>query len=731
MNQIKFSEIKVLDFQTLRDSIPQAVSQAVTTEEVHIRMSKLKGNGIYDLISIGKMAGKNRIRHAATVLCVLSMLISLMWAACLFSGGSDSYAEDNIATNTDNGYVTESFVVNMDVDKDCVYNVTEKIAVNFREPRRGIFRYIPYQNDNARIEDVEVVGEKSYITGSTNAKGSAVKVIRIGDPDKYITGRHEYTIKYKIIGIRNDLKPIRKPDDRTGFSGAFHDKQVRDGKEDLVYVDLVPGEWQTGINYVKATINFPKDVDWSKFKLFTGKYGSYSESENVTVNTDGRTAAFEAVNWEPNSGVTLYGNVGRDYWEGVENASRAFHRIYVITILLAVVIAALWFFFGRDKKYIKTVEFYPPEDMTPMEVGYVVDGKVDNEDKVSNFIYAAGRGYMDIEQDCQDEKKFTFRKKKDYDSDQFENEKNFVRLFIHNLFVKGDEVSSDDFPDVFLKDFGNVNSMIKDYYHGKRKLFTPASIAAQIFSGILFVIAIIYANIFVVSEMIYYTQFEILLISSVFDVIALITLMGIMSSFSYRQNNLNSKKKWAYIFGIVTVGIFELLVNGLLYFAVIGLPSLGIVVIACKIISLVMIAFMHKRSKYGTEIMGKLMGFRDFIEKAELPMIEGLVDKDPAYFYKILPYAYVFGLTGKWIKNFEGLKIDPPEWYNSGSYNMSSMAFPLYMASSLNNLNSGIQSSIMESISSSSDMGGGGISGGGIGGGFSGGGFGGGGGGAW
>lgn len=62
---------------------------------------------------------------------------------------------------------------------------------------------------------------------------------------------------------------------------------------------------------------------------------------------------------------------------------------------------------------------------------------------------------------------------------------------------------------------------------------------------------------------------------------------------------------------------------------------------------------------------------------------------------------------------------------------MSSMAFPLYMASSLNNLNSGIQSSIMESISSSSDMGGGGISGGGIGGGFSGGGFGGGGGGAW
>ena len=42
-----------------------------------------------------------------------------------------------------------------------------------------------------------------------------------------------------------------------------------------------------------------------------------------------------------------------------------------------------------------------------------------------------------------------------------------------------------------------------------------------------------------------------------------------------------------------------------------------------------------------------------------------LVEEDPAYFYNVLPYAYVMGLTKKWIEKFENIVPEPVEWYHS------------------------------------------------------------------
>ena len=40
----------------------------------------------------------------------------------------------------------------------------------------------------------------------------------------------------------------------------------------------------------------------------------------------------------------------------------------------------MWLIFGRDPKFAKTVEFYPPDGMSPAELGYVVDGALDHKD---------------------------------------------------------------------------------------------------------------------------------------------------------------------------------------------------------------------------------------------------------------------------------------------------------------------------------------------------------------
>ena len=112
-----------------------------------------------------------------------------------------------------------------------------------------------------------------------------------------------------------------------------------------------------------------------------------------------------------------------------------------------------------------------------------------------------------------------------------------------------------------------------------------------------------------------------------------------------------------------------------------------------------------------------------------------MVEESPDYFYDVLPFAYVFGLTDKWAKKFENIALRQPEWYSASPGSMAAGYFNAMMFT--NALNHG-----MASVQNSMEIrpapkGGGGFSGGGMGGGgfsgggFSGGGMGGGGGGSW
>ena len=63
--------------------------------------------------------------------------------------------------------------------------------------------------------------------------------------------------------------------------------------------------------------------------------------------------------------------------------------------------------------------------------------------------------------------------------------------------------------------------------------------------------------------------------------------------------------------------------------------------------------------------MEKLTGFKEFIKAAEIDRIKLLVEENPGYFYNILPFAMVFGLTDKWAKNFDSIMKEPPGWYDT------------------------------------------------------------------
>ena len=75
---------------------------------------------------------------------------------------------------------------------------------------------------------------------------------------------------------------------------------------------------------------------------------------------------------------------------------------------------------------------------------------------------------------------------------------------------------------------------------------------------------------------------------------------------------------------------------------------------------------MVKRTKYGEVISARVKGFRDFLVTAEKEKLESLVEKNPNYFYYILPYTYVLNISKKWIEKFQDIKM--PE-NNMGNMN--------------------------------------------------------------
>ncbi len=187
-------------------------------------------------------------------------------------------------------------------------------------------------------------------------------------------------------------------------------------------------------------------------------------------------------------------------------------------------------------------------------------------------------------------------------------------------------------------------------------------------------------------------------------------------------------------FFILGIGIFASLFSGYswLQFQFCIVLSSGLVYLFGMI--------MPKRGHFGMDRYMELLGFREFIERAESDKLKGLLQENPRYFDETVSFAIVMGLGSLWAEKFKDLINSAPVWYQSADHGtfttsllVSSMISSMYhMDHNFNYHYTPGSSSGSGSHSSgfSSFGGGGGFSGFG-GGGFSGGGFGGGGGSSW
>lgn len=634
------------------------------------------------------------------------------------SGTSTTTNNNSQYSNYD--YILNSYDINMIVNENNTFKITEKIGVYFNIDKHGIFRKIPLKNvvtrldgttskNRAKISDINV--SDNYSLHNENG----YKVIKIGDANHTITGQKNYTISY-LYNLGKDT-----------------------GKEyDELYFNLIGDEWDTSISNITFTITMPKEFDKSKLGFSSGIKGS-TDGSNVIFDVSGNVITGKLNGTlNPGEALTVRLELPEGYFVGASNNFDFMMIISIIFPILFVLIGyLLWKKYGKDEQVIETVEFYPPQGFNSLEVGFLYKGKAENQDVTSLLVYLANQGYIKISEF--EEKSlfsssqgFKITKLKEYDGNNINEQ-----VFLNGLFTKRptislfgsnddasnnpNEVTSVDLYNNFYITMNKILSNINNK-ENKHKIFEKAASSKTIF--IVLMIIATYCLI-TIPPIFAYGELSTLLFALLFPGIGF-TVMFKMLFGETQTIYVNGKPTHSSIgtklFGLVWGGMF-----GGMPWAFMVLPALledyiylviYIIGLLCVLGLIICLKYLPKRTLYGNQILGKLKGFKNFLETAEKDKLEAMVMQDPSYFYNILPYTYVLGVSDKWIKKFETISLQAPSWYDSPT-GFNVVTFGSFM----NNTMTSAQKSMSSSPSSSS--------GGSSGGGSSGGGSGGGGGGSW
>lgn len=620
------------------------------------------------------------------------------------------------------GFYYDNVRVEAQVHKDNSWDITETFDIVFLEPRHGFYRYIPYtfrlMHDVAEegqpeqmewfdyvsdVDDISVPGWE-YTTEDSNDEFC---IIRIGSANREVTGAQRYVIRYTYT-YSDDRRP------------AY----------DYLLHTILGTEFEQEINHFEFDISFDKplpDDIADRLEVYGGKYGSRSTMDYTLTEVTPTSICGEASDIEPRCGITIFAPLPADYYEGTHGASHLLHYILLaITALLIVVIIVLALATKRPL-VTKIIEFYPPEGISSAEVGTIIDTTADTIDITSLIPWMAGQGYLKIKEIKEGrlfkntDLELTWQRPLPADAPKYQQK--LMKL----LFAKGTVVR--------MKSIGEhptaiegIKKALSEGFKGERKLTNTSCIPLLL----LFLLPI-FGTLALASNSVVSTwggdNFWVAAV--LFGVTCASGTLWRFGSAGSDLINSTTKK----IFVLVTKAV--LMLAACFLYCLITLNEYGQPLGWMGIFALFIGSFIATElsgrfqvdTPYRAQMMGRLLGFREFIETAEKPQLEHLQTNDPQYFYRVLPYAMVFGLSDKWANLFRDIELRQPDWYESSS---PTPLMGYALASNITHSFASTANNAITTISHSSDSGGGGgFSSSGGGGGFSGGGGGGGGGGSW
>jgi uncharacterized membrane protein YgcG len=535
------------------------------------------------------------------------------------------------------------------VDDDGSIEVAETIRARFNGSWNGIYRMVPVRYRTPQGMNWSI---RLELLGARDEQGV---------PLRTETLREGHHVKYKVY-VPNAMDVTRTVSIRYRARNAlrfFED-------HDELYWNVTGDEWDVALGDVSARITLPRGATGLRATAFNGIYGSTSREAEVTI-ADSAIHVTMPRKLEFREGLTAV--VGWD--KGLVDEPSATERLagfvaanWPLALPVPVLFGMLflWSRRGRDPRKLPiTVQYEPPEGLTPAEAGTLTDESVDMRDITASMVDLAVRGFLKIEEK-EDAKLFGLLKNREYVFHRTRPPVDWLTLNTHErevlqgIFEGGAEtVPLSDLKNEFYKSLtairsGVMNRLVEQGLYVKR----PDSV----------------------------------------------------------------RNRWR--FGAIAIGALTVF-GGSAVGARLGLTPVPFLLaaIAITIIILVVGHHMPARTIAGARTLEKVLGFSEFLERVDKERFERVV-KTPEMFERFLPYAMALGVDKQWARAFKDIYLEPPTWYVGGNLHAFNAAS---FSSSLSDLSSSAGSAMSSAPRSSSGSGFSGGSSGGGGGGGGGGGF--------
>ncbi len=545
----------------------------------------------------------------------------------------------------DDWYI-DNFEVRAEIQADGGVTVTETITAVFAVPKHGIYRTIPihynvaFHQYSLRFRLLSVTDAAGAERLTKVSRDGFSQRIRIGSPDVRVRGTQAYQISYRVY------RAILHEQDRT-----------------VLRWNATGNEWGVPINRATVTVVLPAEFtdQLVKYDAWTGPYGATGK-DYTSRRPDARSIEFSTAGLRPREGITVevslpesavaeIGLVRRLGWILMDNL------VYGVFFVVLGGCWSYWFNRGRDLpgRGSIVVEYEPPDDLGPAEVGTIADETVHMQDISAAIVDLAVRGYIEIE-DATTKKLLVFTNE-DY---RFKKKKAATDLREHERLL---------FEGIFNGDDSRKLSDLKFDFHE-----TVSDVKSEIYRSL--------------TERGYFDGNP-TRIRQAFPVIAMLVTIALFVGVAFLQ-----------VWTIGTTYIVPIVIAGVLSFATI----------------LVFSRIIPRKTRKGRRAWEAVKGLEEYLQRAERR--ELAEQERRGVFERLLPYAIALGLADRWATAFEGIYREPPNWYR-GRYDdgFSTMYFVHSLNNSVTAMNTSLPAQPRSSGGSSGGFSGGGSSGGGFGGG--------------
>ncbi len=420
-----------------------------------------------------------------------------------------------------------------------------------------------------------------------------------------------------------------------------------------------------------VTVNMPKPFDGAHAKVYS-ENNDISESAGLEVNGNSLTytVTFKDID-EKQLRVALDGDYFLThvtfypmYW--------LFAGLVLIIMLICITLTVIY----RGRKPVAPVEVEPPV-INPLHYSAYWHGYPQRRDVATIILYWARLGCIKITKDGK--KDLVLRKLKPLpDNCNFAEKQYFNELFRYGAVYRSKDTRG--FKNRIRKDrlrFA-VNALVEE--SEKPTPFVPQVERTKKFVNILAVIGIAAMFIYFImlnADIGSMLGIPLFLGLSLIFIVKLSPIFSGLDNLKQRNAARFLKVVSVMLFALVPVGLF---IGAMLY--MVYMPQYDyfhfteISVAWLAICILVLPAFIKRRTDKAQKLYGRMLGFKRFIQLADLPKMELLLKDNPDYFYDVLPYCMVMGLSEKIDNQMQYLGVAVPDW--ADGFNPANFAQELF-----------------------------------------------------